>query len=374
LATTSTPRSVRLSGRVLALGAAFVLLVCGAGACAAPAPAAPPASVATSAVAPAAAATDASPAPTAPPAPLAVSLALPSPGLNFLVYYLGQAQGLYAAEGVDLELQVLPANTGIAALLANQLDFTAEAGSAPRAAAEGAPVRVVMGLIDQSDLSVLAGTEIRTVADLRDKTIAITSVAGTPIQIGRRGVQAAGLNPDTDVAFVQTQTPPQTFAALTAGGVPAAVLSPPFVGMAERAGYRVIARGRDHIRSTQGGLATTTDRLAEREKVARTIRGSLRSIAYVLDHEDETVAFMVKQWEMDPEDARLTYRELIEGLVRDGQTSLAVIQGELQLAGVDVSDQPVVDYTILQAVLQEPGFRATCAPTASGPPMGCRGS
>ncbi|HLH22978.1 MAG TPA: ABC transporter substrate-binding protein [Chloroflexota bacterium] len=306
---------------------------------------------------------------------MAVSLALPSPGLNFLVYYLGQAQGLYAAEGVDLDLQVLPANTGIAALLAGQLDFTAAAGSAARATATGSPLHVVMGLIDQSDLSLLVAPEIGSVPDLRDKTIAITSVAGTPIQIGRRVVQAAGLNPDADVAFVQTQTPPQTFAALTAGGVLAAVLSPPFVGMAERAGFRVIARGRDFVRSTQGGLATTDDRIAgEREKVARTIRGSLRSIAYTLDHEDETVAFMANKWEMDPADARLTYRELSEGIVRDGQTALDVIEGELQLAGVDATGAQVVDYSILQAVLQEPAFRNTCAATASGLPRGCRTS
>jgi ABC-type nitrate/sulfonate/bicarbonate transport system substrate-binding protein len=304
---------------------------------------------------------------------MAVSVALPSPGLNFLVYYLGQAKGLYAAEGVDLDLQVLPANTGIAALLAGQLDFTAAAGSAARATATGSPLKVVMGLIDQSDLSLLAGPETRSVADLRDKTIAITSVAGTPIQIGRRVIQAVGMNPDSDVAFVQTQTPPQTFAALTAGGVPAAVLSPPFVGMAERAGFHVVARGRDYVRSTQGGLAATETRIAaEREKVAHTIRGTLRSLAYTLDREDEVVPFMASQWEMDPEDARITYRELIEGLVRDGQTALDVIEGELQLAGVDATGEQVVDYSILRSVLAEPAWRDVCAPRGGQAPKGCR--
>ena len=346
---------------------ALLVLLLASGACAAPA--APAAGAATG--------TPGGPggSPPAAPSPIPVSLALPSPGLNSLAYYFGQANGLYAAEGVDLDLQVLPANTGIAAVLAGQVDFTSAAGSAARAAATGSPLRVVMGLIDQSDLSLLGTRDIATVRDLRDKTIAITSVAGSPAQIGRRVIQSAGLNPDTDVAFVQTQTPPQTFAALAAGGVPAAVLSPPYVGMAERAGFHVVARGRDYIRSTQGGLATTQDRIAtDREKVARTIRGTLRAIAYTLDHEDELVEFVATKWELEPDDARLTYREVMEGLVRDGQTALDIIGGELELAGETATADQVVDYTILKAVLDEPSFRATCAASGSTRPKGCRTS
>jgi ABC-type nitrate/sulfonate/bicarbonate transport system substrate-binding protein len=368
------------------LGAAGALLLAGVMlACSSPAaaPATKPPPVASpGAVAPALATAGTAPTggassparaePAAPPAPIKVTMAPPSPGVIFLVYYLGQAKGLYAAEGVDLDLSIIPANTAIAAMLAGELDFTASAGSAARAAAQGTPVRVVMGLIDQSLIDLHASREIGSVADLRGKSIAITSIVGTPAQVGRLIVQSTGMT-EGDVSYVQTQTTPNAFAALAAGGVPAALLDPPFTAMAESQGYRAIARGKDYIRSTQAGIAATEQRIAEQpDKIARTIRGTLRSIAYTLDNESEAVDYIMKTWELDQEAARLTYRTIAEGIVRDGNTAPDIMVGELHLAGLDATAEQVMDFGILRRVLQEPAWRDVCAAGAAGRPKGCR--
>jgi ABC-type nitrate/sulfonate/bicarbonate transport system substrate-binding protein len=376
----------RRSARPRRPAGAWALLLIGAlGACASPAAppakppaaatAAPPAARAPTAPSAAAPASPAAAAPTAPPAPMRVTMASPSPGVIFLPYYLGHAKGLYAAEGVDADITVVTANTGIAALLAGETDFTTAAGSAARATATGAPLRIVMGLIDQSMIDLHVASDIASVQDLKGKPVAITSIIGTPAQIGRRIVQAAGLNPDGDVEWLQTQTTPNAFSALTAGGVPAALIDPPLTAMAESQGFRAIARGRDYIRSTQGGLATTQQRLQEQpDKVARTLRGTLRSIAYTLDQENEAVEYIAKNYDLDAETARRTYRALAEGIVRNGLTALDIIEGELQLAGVDATGEQVVDYSALRRVLDEPAFRNVCTATASGPPKGCRAS
>ncbi len=373
-------RTPRRSARPRWTRTAWALLLAGAlGACASPA--APPAKPsAGTAPTPPAASTPAAPAspaaaPTAPPAAIRVTLASPSPGVIFLPYYLGQAKGLYAAESVDADLSVLTANTAIAAMLAGELDFTTAAGSAARAAATGVPVRVVMGLIDQSMIDLHVAPDVGSVQDLKGKPVAITSIVGTPAQIGRRIVQSAGLNPDGDVDWVQTQTTPNAFSALTAGGVAAALIDPPLTALAESQGFRALARGRDYIRSTQGGLAAAQERLQEQpDKVARTLRGTLRRIAYTLDQEPDAVEYIAKNYDLDPDTARRTYRALAAGIVRNGITALDIIEGELQLAGVDATGEQVVDYSALRRVLQEPAFRNTCAATASGLPTGCRAS
>jgi ABC-type nitrate/sulfonate/bicarbonate transport system substrate-binding protein len=360
---------VRRGVRALLLA---VLLAGCAGPAAPPRAESPPAPSAAASVPPSAA-HPASPAAASPPAPVRVTLAPPSPGVIFLAYYLGQAKGLYTAEGVDLELNVLPANTAIAAMLAGELDFTAAAGSAARAAATGAPVRVVMGLIDQSMIDLHAAANVSSVQDLRGKPVAITSIVGTPAQIGRRMVQDAGLNPDGDVDWVQTQTTPNALTALAAGGVSAALIDPPLTAMAESQGFRTIARGRDYIRSTQGGLAASTQRIQEQpERLARTIRGSLRSIAYTLDQETDAVEYVAKTWDLDPETARRTYRALADGIVRNGLTALDIIEGELQLAGETATAEQVVDYGVLRSVLAEPAWRDLCAPRGGERPRGCR--
>jgi ABC-type nitrate/sulfonate/bicarbonate transport system substrate-binding protein len=364
-------------GAALAVLLAAILSACASPAASPPAKppaAAPPAAPAASAPQAPSAAAPAAPAATAPPTPMRVTMASPSPGVIFLAYYLGQAKGLYAAEGVDADLTVLTANTGIAALLAGELDFTTAAGSAARATATGAPLRIVMGLIDQSLIDLHATKDVNSVQDLKGKPVAITSIVGTPAQVGRRMAQAAGLNPDGDVDWVQTQTTPNAFTALTAGGVAAALIDPPLTAMAESQGYRAIARGRDHIRSTQGGLATTQQRLQEQpDKVARTLRGTLRSIGYVLDQENDTVEYIAKSYDLDPDTARRAYRTIADGLVRNGLTALGIIEGELQLAEVDATGEQVVDYSALLKVLEEPAWRTICAPRASAPPpQGCR--
>ena len=359
--------------RVAAIGP--LILAALLSACASPA-AAPPAAPAASAPQAPSAAAPASPAAaaTAPPAPMRVTMASPSPGVIFLAYYLGQAKGLYVAEGVDADISVLTANTAIAALLAGELDFTTAAGSAARATAAGAPLRIVMGLIDQSLIDLHVSKEVGAVQDLKGKPIAITSIIGTPAQIGRRIVQAGGLNPDGDVEWLQTQTTPNAFTALTAGGVAAALIDPPLTAMAESQGYPAIARGRDYIRSTQGGLATTQQRLQEQpDKVARTLRGTLRSIAYVLDQENDTVEYVAKAYDLDPDTARRAYRTIADSTVRNGLTAIGIIEGELQLAGETIPGDQVVDYSALLKVLDEPTWRSICAPRADGaPPLGCR--
>ncbi|HLH22979.1 MAG TPA: ABC transporter substrate-binding protein [Chloroflexota bacterium] len=369
------PRALAAAGGLLLAAA---LAACASPAAPAPPPAAtpaaaPPAAPAASAPGPPSAAPTSPAAPTAPPAPMRVTMASPSPGVIFLPYYLGQAKGLYAAEGVDADLSVLTANTAIAAILAGELDFTTAAGSGARAAAAGAPIRIVMGLIDQSMIDLHVAPDVGSVPDLKGKTIAITSIIGTPAQIGRRMVQAAGLNPDGDVDWLQTQTTPNAYTALTAGGVPAALIDPPLTAMAESQGFRAIARGRDYIRSTQGGLATSQQRIQEQpDKLARTLRGTLRSIAYTLDQEQDAVDYIVQNYDLDPDTARRTYRALADGIVRNGLTALDIIEGELRLAGETATGEDVVDYSALRQVLAEPAWRDICAPRNGQPPQGCR--
>jgi len=363
----ATMARARRWGRRAAAALALGMLLSG---CAAPA-ASPRAAVAPTAAA--ASAPTVGSAGATPPALMHVAINVPSPGINHLVYFLGKERGLYAAEGLDVDVEVMPANTGIAALLAGQMDFTTSSGSAARAAATGSPVRVVMGLIDQSDASLVVAPDVASVQDLRDRAIGVTGVASSAAQVGRLIVQAAGLTPDADVAFLQAPTPSQSYAALVSGAMPAAILSPPFSGKAEQLGFRILARGRDYVRATQAGLSTTVQRIHEQpELVARTLRGTLRAIDFAFEHEPEMVDYIAAKTEIDPDDARLLYRDYIDTVVRDGLTAPEIIQGELEMAGLSAPTEDLVDYSVLRAVLQEPAFRDICAERNGTRPKGCR--
>lgn len=72
-----------------------------------------------------------------------VRLTVPAKSLTFVPYYFGKAQGIFAREGVDLEIIVMRPPLGVTALLAGELDYSAAGGLSVRAALKGAPLRTI---------------------------------------------------------------------------------------------------------------------------------------------------------------------------------------------------------------------------------------
>jgi NitT/TauT family transport system substrate-binding protein len=104
--------------------------------------------------------------------------------LNWYIYgehapfYLGKAKGIYAANGIDLEIQE---GRGSAATIQAVAAKTANFGYADiptmmRAAIKGAPIIATGVLLQASPMSVMgfAGKNIRKPEDIKGKTVAIT--------------------------------------------------------------------------------------------------------------------------------------------------------------------------------------------------------
>ena len=72
-----------------------------------------------------------------------VRLTVPAKSLTFLPYYFGKAQGIFAREGIDLEIIVMRPPLGVTALVAGDLDYTAAGGLSIRAAMKGVPLRTI---------------------------------------------------------------------------------------------------------------------------------------------------------------------------------------------------------------------------------------
>ena len=57
-----------------------------------------------------------------------VRLTVPAKSLTFVPYYFGRAHGIFAKEGIDLEIIVMRPPLGVTALLAGELDYSAAGG------------------------------------------------------------------------------------------------------------------------------------------------------------------------------------------------------------------------------------------------------
>jgi NitT/TauT family transport system substrate-binding protein len=104
--------------------------------------------------------------------------------LNWYVYsehapfFLGLERGFFAQEGIDLQIQEGRGSAPTVQAVANgTVDFGyADAGSVIKAASQGAPVITTGVLLQKSPMALIGLTEsnIRTPADMRGKTVALT--------------------------------------------------------------------------------------------------------------------------------------------------------------------------------------------------------
>jgi NitT/TauT family transport system substrate-binding protein len=144
-------------------------------------------------------------------------------------YYVTDKLGLFQKHGVNMELIAFQGGTiGLQSLLAGDIQFATQDGLAGLTAnLRGANVYFVAGMINIFPFIILSKPEIRVPADLRGKKIAISRYGSSSDTAVRAVVESYKLRPDKDVIILQGGGQTERFAALRAGAVDAAIVSPP---------------------------------------------------------------------------------------------------------------------------------------------------
>jgi len=156
------------------------------------------------------------------------------------VLWVARDRGLYQRHGLDVHLIYVAGVRSLQALLAQEVEFASVSGStAIQANLAGADTVIVGGISNSVLMSLVVAPEITGVDGLRGKRLAITRFGSLSDFMARTYLRRAGLTPDRDVALIQTGGYPESVAAMQAGGIQAAMLSPPYHMIAmKRLGFR----------------------------------------------------------------------------------------------------------------------------------------
>jgi NitT/TauT family transport system substrate-binding protein len=189
-------------------------------------------------------------APTAAPGPAGAAVpAKPGPlrqfelGVVALVSYMypmwvAVEKGFFAQQGLNVEMTTLQTNEAVAALVSGSLDvLMCPTDGCVTAVAKGGQIRMVNDYLTEAPYNLMARQETQTVAELRGKKVAVSSLSTGSGTLARIMLTAQGLAPD-DYQLVQAGGNPSRFAALQSGGVDAALLSDPANFEAILGGYR----------------------------------------------------------------------------------------------------------------------------------------
>ena len=292
-----------------------------------------------------------------------VRVAMPAKSMTFLNFYVGDKFGVYKAEGLDVSLEVIKTDVGVAGMVAGEIDYTTAIGSAMRAAATGVPIKATMFSMDRVLIYMFAKPSIKSIEELKGgKTVSTTGLLATPTSAAKVMARAHGLNPEKDLVFVATGDVANSLAALQSGAADVAMLSIPFNFKAEELGFRNLGSAVDYLQTPFAGVGAADAKIKTNpSQVKRMIRTTLKGIAFIRDpaNQEKVIGLLIDEFKLDRKTAALSLKEIIKVFTRDGTTPEDAVKAEIkeirEQAKIknEIPVSQVLDYKLLEEVLAE---------------------
>jgi NitT/TauT family transport system substrate-binding protein len=264
---------------------------------------------------------------------------------TFLPVDIGIAQGLFAKQGLKIESADLAGDAKVQqALVAGSIDIGLGSGPGMAFAAKGSPaigVAAFAGAPRNISAIVLADSPIKTIADLKGKTIAVSTVGSLSDWLAKQMAIQEGWGQDgiRAVALGAIQT---SVAALKAKQVDAVVL-------ATEAGFALEERNEGRVLASMDRYAPhfiTHVVFAQKSLVAgkaplveRFLKGFFAAIAFMKTHREETSAVAERVLHQSPAVARKNYDFEIGMFIGDGrfdpQAVAALKQSYVEMGTLD---------------------------------------
>lgn len=175
-------------------------------------------------------------------------------GVQNLALFVGQAKGVFARNGLEVELQFTPNSPAQREGLAKGSFEIAHAGvdNSVALAETGADPIIVMGG-DSGMQELFAQPEVQSVADLKGRIVAVDAPNTSYAIVARKILRKAGLQEERDYTLKATGGTSQRLGFMKEDKQNAAtLLFPPFSILAARDGFRSLGTAVSHIGPYQG--------------------------------------------------------------------------------------------------------------------------
>ena len=239
--------------------------------------------------------------------------------ISNLTVGVAQTRGFFKQEGIDAEIIRMNPNVATMALVSADVDYSTLIGSAIVANLKGARVKMIACSLDRTPLSLVSRADIKSVKELKGKTIGVGSYGSTPDIIARMVVKHHGIEPETEIKLVALGSDAARLTALREGVIDVMIVAPPVDFEAKKLGYNIISRAGDIFRFPYNGLATGMKKLSERpDEVKRILRAMLKANSFILKNREGTVQVLVNWAKSKPEFAEAGYDSAVNVFSADG--------------------------------------------------------
>jgi NitT/TauT family transport system substrate-binding protein len=226
------------------------------------------------------------------------------------IFYMASRRDF--AQKLGLKLEFVPMKTDtieLKATIAGDLDsFEGGPGGSIVAASRGADIKVIgcNWLVVPHGLFVRGG--INSVADLKGKSIAVSSPGSFPELVARSVLEKANV-PVGDVTFAAMGSDTDRYKALAAGVVDAAIVSNEYTPIAAKAGIKELVPGSEAVPNfLRVCLHVTGKTLKERpDDTAKFLAAEMEGLRYAMSHRDDTIKLTQEVTGQKPDDPRAAF-------------------------------------------------------------------
>jgi len=292
-----------------------------------------------------------------------IRIGFPDLAAPFVPLAIGDKRGFFQEEALQGEFIRINPAIAFQALVGGEIDYYTVLGPGAAAAIRGVPVKIVAAYVPVAPTALLARPEIKSVPELKGKTIGVNAYGGALEGMARLMLRHFSIDPDKEIKFLATGPIDSRFGAMKQGLTHATLGSPPIDFLGKKLGFVVLARAHELFNFPVSGLIASAKKIKERpDEIKRAIKAGIKANRYIRQNRDGTIPVMVEWLKIDREMAVATY----DSSVRTFSEDLNLPDGGLRLlideakraakVSREVSLSEVADLSILRDVQRELGI------------------
>ncbi len=241
-----------------------------------------------------------------------------SSSANFWPSAVAEGKGFFQAVGITPDIAFAQSNAAvIQQLAAGSANVSTNSGLVDpiRAIDKGAPLALIRLEVQAPPYSLLARPTIKSIGELKGKLISVGGSKDITRIFVEQMLKPNGVNPgEFDMTFAGATS--ARFAALQAGAVDAAILTPPFNFHAQSAGFTLLGHSSQYVDMPFAGISVNRNwAAANTATVQKVIDVYNKSMAWLYDpgNREEAVQILMKVSKLKQAEVEQAYDFLIKG-------------------------------------------------------------
>ena len=203
---------------------------------------------------------------------------------------------------------------------------------------KGAKVKILSSNMEKMPYDIYARPEIKTGADLKGKTIGVSTLTGGTTLMLQEVLEKAYKLRENDYNLLVVGTSPDRYAALKGGSVQATFMGPPFNFRAAKDGFRKLANWHEYL----GPILFTVDFAhmnyikSNRTEIVRYLKSIVEATRWLYDakNKEEALAIHMKVLKSTRDSAEQDYKYLVQDFQpfpKDGTINKVAFEKTMEL-------------------------------------------